>query len=331
LILWTLFKPNTKAMPGRQNYEKVEELLNKHSASSEDFFKLWPKDKLYFWNANKNGFIAYKIAGSVAFALAGPIAAQADRAMLIDDFIAWARSRRLTVCLMPIYENIEVYKDAGLETVQIGASAVINIKDFLNSTARDKWWRWKKNRAVKNGYGYSFSDVPHDRLISELRKISNSWLKKGGHKERGFALGYFDKSYLRQSTIHYLKDEGGKIIAFTNQLPLLNPGSTATIDLLRYSSDADDSMPYLLFKTIENLGEQGFDFFDLGFVPFTTSKDPLVALARLLSSGRFSAKGLEQFKNKFDPDWQPTYLAYDGDLADLAVIGVNLERLMELK
>jgi phosphatidylglycerol lysyltransferase len=332
LILWTLFKPNTKAMPGRQNYEKVEELLNKHSASSEDFFKLWPKDKLYFWNADKNGFIAYKIAGPVAFALAGPIAVQADRANLIDDFIAWARGRRLTVCFMPIYEDLEVYKDAGLETVQIGASAVINIKDFLNGTAQDKWWRWKKNRAVKkNGYEYSFSDKPYDHLISELRKISNSWLKKGGHKERCFALGYFDKTYLRKSTIHYLKDGSGKIIAFTNQLPLLNPGSTATIDLLRYSSGADDAMPYLLFKTIENLGEQGFEFFDLGFVPFTTSKDPLVALARLLSSGRFSAKGLEQFKNKFDPDWQPTYLAYDGDLADLAVIGVNLERLMELK
>ena len=41
------------------------------------------------------------------------------------------------------------------------------------------------------------------------------------------------------------------------------------------------------------------------------------------------AKGLEQFKNKFDPVWEPNYLAYEGDMTDLAVIALNIEKAMD--
>ncbi|HPR08954.1 MAG TPA: hypothetical protein PLT04_00095 [Candidatus Saccharibacteria bacterium] len=34
----------------------------------------------------------------------------------------------------------------------------------------------------------------------------------------------------------------------------------------------------------------------------------------------FSSLGFEQFKNKFDPTWHTTYLAYDGDEFDVPAI-----------
>jgi phosphatidylglycerol lysyltransferase len=206
---------------------------------------------------------------------------------------------------------------------------MIDIGKFLKETVNDKWWRWQKNRAAKSGYSYELSLPPHSRpFLVELEKVSNLWLTKNNRKERAFALGYFDKQYLQKCPVHYLKNQAGEIAAFTNQLPNFRKSDTVTIDLLRHSPDADHSMSYLLYKTIENLAGQ-YKHFDLGFVPFASTSDPVIAIARSLSVGRFSARGLEQFKNKFDPIWQPNYLAYDGDLADLALVAVNLERVME--
>jgi phosphatidylglycerol lysyltransferase len=334
VILWILFRPSRKITLARRDFKRVEQLLNKYSVSSEDYFKLWPRDKQYFWNQSKTGFITYKIVGPIAFALADPICPKNKQRLLTQQFIAWARARRLKACVLPIYEDsLAMYKDNELSELQIGASALIEIKRFLNETSQDKWWRWKKNRAVKSGYEYACSQPPHARqLINDLQKVSDGWLAIGGHQERGFALGHFDRAYIQKCAIHYLKDAQGQVVAFTNQLPEFNPSKVATVDLLRYRPDSGDPMPYLLLKTIENIISDGrYSYFDLGFVPFTGATDPAVAIAKVLSTGRFSARGLEQFKNKFGPQWQPNYLAYDGDLGDLTLIAINLERLMDLQ
>lgn len=332
-ILWILFRPNKIGLKRRQNYELVRRLLEKYSQSSEDYFKLWPSDKNFFWNHDQTGFVAYKVVGSTAFGLADPIGA--NKTLLIKDFGDWCHSRSLKVCFLPVYESdLDIYKKAGLEPMQIGSSAEISIDDFRSSTVNDKWWRWKLNRAKKSGYAYAKSMPPHSKqLLRQCKKVSDSWLKIGGHAERGFALGYFDERYLLDCRIHYLTDAKGQMIAFTNELPQFNASQTITIDLLRYSAEAGDSMPFLLSSVIKDSATNRPEakIFDLGFVPFAKSKGPLLAVAKALSSDRFSSKGLEQFKNKFNPDWRPNYMAYDGDLADLAVIALNIEKLMEQK
>lgn len=329
-ILWILFRPYKKVPPTNRNDERVKQSLMKYSKSSEDFFKLWPEDKDYFWGKSGASFIAYRIVGPVAFALADPIASNKRRTL--NEFISWCRARRLKVCFLPVYEeSLEIYKKAGLDTIQIGSSAVINQQDFLANTSNDKWWRWQKNRAAKSGYIYDISRPPHFSVfLQQLRAVSDAWLDKGQHAERGFALGYFDENYLQECPIHYLKDESGRILAFTNQLPEFNPSEMVTIDLLRYLPEQNNTMPFLLYKTIGSISENNEGkFFDLGFVPFAKAKGPLLAIARTLSAGRFSSRGLEQFKNKFNPDWRPNYMAYEGDLADLAMIALHLERAMD--
>lgn len=334
-ILWILFKPSKKnERPGLDlHLQTVKELLGKYSSSSEDYFKLWPQDKQYFWSENKQGFIAYKVTGSIVFALADPVCEKIEQSKLLNDFVIWAKARRLRVCFLSIYqESLWMYKTANLNCLQTGASALINTDHFLNETIREKWWRWQKNRAEKNGFSYNLAQPPHSpEFISELKKISDNWLSSNNHQERGLTLGYFDEQYIADCQIHYLKNLDGQIIAFANQLPVFGNSRFATVDLLRYVDDVDGAMPYLLYKTIEQLkNEANYKFFDLGFVPFVDSKDPAIIITKLLSEGRFSARGLEQFKNKFDPDWQANYLAYDGDLADLALVALNLEKAMAI-
>ncbi|HET7827653.1 MAG TPA: phosphatidylglycerol lysyltransferase domain-containing protein, partial [Candidatus Saccharimonadales bacterium] len=217
---------------------------------------------------------------------------------------------------------------AGLEPMQIGSSAIIDIEQFLDETIKDKWWRWRINKAEKNGYEYEAARPPHSQvLLKEMRQVSDIWLSSGGRAERGFALGRFDKDYLQSCVIHTLRDKTGRLIAFSNQLPQFRPDDLLTVDLLR-SDPQTESMAYLLYKVIEAGQVTGRSKFDLGFVPFARASGPLLAIAKTVSSDRFSAKGLEQFKNKFNPNWQPNYLAYDGDMADLGVIALNIEKVM---
>ncbi|MDB5164672.1 MAG: hypothetical protein JWL89_298 [Candidatus Saccharibacteria bacterium] len=327
-LLWILFRPYKSHPQQEKDFLKVRQALETYSNSTEDYFKLWPQDKYYLWDEAGEGFVAYKIQGPVAFALADPITAPNNRQALADQFISWCRDRRLRACFLMVTEGSLKYYPS-LNKLLIGSSALVATESFLLETSKDKWWRWKLNKAKKQDYSYAISHAPHDPLfLQALKAVSDAWLKEGGHKERGFALGYFDEKYLNQCTIHYLTGSGGKVVAFTNQLPTFKKTDSQTIDLLRYLPGTTEPIPFLLYKFIESINQQGYKNFDLGFVPFAGAKEPLATITRTLSAGRFSAKGLEQFKNKFDPEWHPHYVLYDGDLADLALITLNLERAM---
>jgi phosphatidylglycerol lysyltransferase len=230
---------------------------------------------------------------------------------------------------MPVTEvSLNLYEN--LTSIQIGASALVNINDFISKTYEEKWWRWKRNRAIKQGYIYETSNPPHaSAFLSELHRLSNNWLTTSNHQEQGFALGYFDKAYLQQCKIHYLKNQDGELVAFANQLPIFNNLNACTVDLMRYRADATDTMPYLLANIIKACGNENAQYFDLGFVPYAETKGSLLAIAQTLSSSRFSAKGLRQFKNKFKPEWQKVYLVHDGDLIDLGVIALQIESVMK--
>lgn len=331
-VLWILFRPNLGVKPELNNPADVERTLLDHATSSEDYFKLWPGDKAYFWSNDHSGFIAYKRAGAVAFVLADPIGPQTEQQL--TSFQDYCKANRLKICCLPVYEqSLPLYIRQKYEVLHIGASAIIDIAVFSQKTARSKWWRWQRNRAEKAGYTYHVSQPPHSpRLIQACRLVSDAWLAEGGHTERGFSLGYFDEAYLGKCTLHYLTDTSGTVIAFVNELPQFRQQSTITIDLLRYQPKMNGTMPYLLYATVLAIAENKPEFtqFDLGFVPFATTSGPLMRIAKTLGGKRFSAAGLEQFKNKFDPVWQPNYLAYQGDLADLASIASQLERVMKV-
>lgn len=330
-VLWVLFRPTIRPRHATDaERREARRILMARSKSSEDFFKLWPYDKAYFWDETGSTFLAYRQVGSIAYLLADPVGRHP--AALLESFRQYCRAERLKLACLPIYESSRaMYEAHHFTLLQIGASAVINITHFTEVTTHDKWWRWQRNRAAKRGYTHHISMPPHrTELLEQWRIVSNAWLGAGNHAERGFALGYFDAGYLDECTVHYLTDEAGTVTAFVNILPQFRPSSVATIDLLRFLPGHDGTMPYLLYETVMSVqNDESFRSFDLGFVPFATTDSRLMQIAKLIGGKRFSSKGLEQFKNKFDPAWEPNYLAYEGDLADLTQIATNLEKAMQ--
>ena len=323
---YILFRPY-KRTKNSFDEEKIKTLLVKYSDNTEDYFKLWPDDKEYF--INEKGFVAYKVVGNTAFALPDPISLKVNKLNLVKDFVDDCLAKRLVPVFLAVQEpSLEYYKE--LKSIQIGANAIVNTHQFIEATIKNKWWRWKLNKATKQGYVFKKSLPPHSlELLSELKNVSDDWLKMG-HQERGFALGYFDNKYINSSEIIYLEDASSNVVAFINKLPEFNSNKTASIDLLRYKAEATESMPMLLANFIKSINDQGYIYFDLGFVPFAKTSGQIQSIAKILSTGRFSSKGLEQFKNKFEPDWKNNYLVYSGDLGDLATIVAYLESAMKI-
>ncbi len=333
VTLWSLFRPRSIASSEasrRYGRNAMARLLRRYSNSTEDYFKLWPDDKSYFVEAG--GAVAYRVAGGIAFALADPIAPDVDRLAVLQAFVRFARSHGWVACVLVIGgKRRDIYEAAGLQTMQIGSSAVIDVTTFCNTTARTKWWRWQRNRAARSGWQYERLAPPHSAAImDELRHVSDVWLGEKGRSEQGFALGYFDDAYLQGCAVHTLRDAAGRLIAFANELPVFGGVRQASVDLIRYLPDQDGAMPVLLMHAIERLNGTRFTGFNLGFVPLAQVDNELARLLRRVSANRFSAQGLEQFKNKFDPTWLPDYVAYDGDLIDLARIAANLEQLFRV-
>lgn len=331
LAAWIFFRP--ARLPygfDAAELRHAESLLERYSTSTEDFFKLWPEDKLYYFA--QNGFVAYKLVGGTVFALPDPIAPPEQVEALLDEFITYCRDHGWLVCFLAVPADSErLYAQAGFKSVKMGSSAVIKVNEFVEQTSRDKWWRWQRNRGTKAGLTYEFLTPSHDTsLMTELKVVSDAWLADGEHREQGFALGYFDPHYLSKCPLHLLRDANGIVVAFANELPVYGEQSQRTVDLIRYMPGQNGTMPFLLLNVIEQLATDGSaQTFDLGFVPLAGIDSNLLKIVRRLAAGRFSSLGLEQFKNKFDPDWQASYLLYDGDVVDLARIATSLETALK--
>lgn len=338
-ILVSLFRPYKPLLKPVDDYDRrrLLALLDSASNSSEDFFKYWPQPKNYWWNAAHSAVVAYRVAGSVAFALADPIAQIGSlRQQAMKEFLDYCRGHGWRACFLMVQDERQShYKQAGYKLFRIGASALVDIEEFSLHTSRNKWWRWVLNKAKRQDWQYQLARPPHSsRLMAELRQVSDSWLQRENHVERGFALGYFDEDYLQACRLHLLR-HGDEIIAFSNELPTFNNSPTATIDLMRFLPEHNHAMPTLLAGTINQLHSEGAkQKFDLGFVPLASptarTEQVIKILGQLLMSEAVSAQGLEQFKNKFSPIWLNNYIAFDGDWIDLINISRQLDNLLKI-
>ena len=96
------------------------------------------------------------------------------------------------------------------------------------------------------------------------------------------------------------------------------------MDLMRYSSEAPDSvMDYLFVKLMLWGKEQGYHWFSLGVAPLSGLEShpelgPLWSRvgAFVYRHGEhfYNFQGLRHYKDKFDPEWEPRYLAIPGGL-----------------
>ncbi|HZP55829.1 MAG TPA: phosphatidylglycerol lysyltransferase domain-containing protein [Candidatus Saccharimonadales bacterium] len=323
--------------------EVMKSLLKKYPSSSEDYFKLWPRDKSYFFGPNYSSGLAYKVVGGAALVVGDPIGLKSSYKPLLSSFGEYCRVNDWSPSLIHTEPtSLKLYEDLGFEIQKIGEEAIIDLEHFIKHVANNKYFRNIRRRFESLNYSFEVLNPPHSQLtLDQLKNISNDWLKVPGRTERSFMMGYFSEAYMQQCPLMIIKDARGRIQAFINQVPPIFNQAEANFDLLRHSLDSTGNInDYLLLKFIEYLYHHGFKSLNMGLAPLAgleIGEDDRSALDNLLSfvyatGNRFySFQGLKRFKAKYEPRWEGRYIIYTGGISGFTRTMNALLRGMKLK
>lgn len=326
--------------------ELAEQLLRRYPSDIDDYFKLWPHDKLYYFDKTRTAGLAYYVSRGVALVVGNPFGDAKHFRTLLQNFGELCFVNDWLPAFVHVDELYrEAYEKQGLRLQKIGEEAVLDLAAFraAQTGKTGKYYRQIRNRFDGLGYRVDVLQAPHaPELLARLRDISDDWLAKPGREERGFMLGYHNDVYLQSGAIAVVYDAQGTVQGFINVVPTYEPG-VANYDLLRCASDAPGNCnDFLLLGLIDHLTTHNYTTLNLGLSPLAGLSEPaqvgetsLVhnALRFFYSNGDrlYSFAGLHRFKAKYKPVWQPRYIAYPGGVRNFTRILAALNRTMKVK
>ncbi len=280
-------------------------------------------DKALLFSQAGDAFLSYAVERRSWVAMgdpAGPERAATELAWtlreLADHHGGWACFYQVGPFALPRY------LDMGLSLYRLGEEAIVPLEGFSLEGGSRRPLRTSYRRAERDGL--TFEVVPAASvapLLPQLRCISDGWLGEKNVREKGFSVGAFDERYLCEGPLAVGRLHG-RIAAFAN---LWTPASRSELsfDLMRHAPAVPSATMDFLFASIMLWGrDQGFRTFSLGMAPLSGLEDRTLAPlwtrvgARLYRHGEYfyNFQGLRQYKEKFDPEWRPRYLAAPGGL-----------------
>jgi phosphatidylglycerol lysyltransferase len=313
--------PSTPVLPDAEALDKADRVIAGVVSTSANLALLG--DKALLFNEQGTAFIMYGIEGRSWVAMGDPVGPAEERPEL-----AW-RFREL--CERhggwPVFyevgpEVLPLYLDMGLALTKLGEEARVPLANFSLEGGARSGLRHARRHLEKQGC--DFEIVPPAAapdLMTELQTISDAWLAEKNTREKGFSLGFFNPGYLARFPLALVRRER-RIIAFAN----LWPGAgreELSIDLMRFLPEAPNGVMDYLFTGLLLWGrEQGYRWFNLGMAPLAGLENrPFAPLwnrfgALIFRHGEnfYNFQGLRAYKEKFDPVWEPRYLASPGGI-----------------
>jgi len=320
--VYSLFKPiKLKFFDSNNRRYLAIKILSTGKGDSEDYFKIWPHDKNYFFNGPRTACIAYSVHKGVALVIGDPFGAVSELSTLTNQFLDYCTINDWLpgfIHTKPHYSKF--YKNKNFSLQKIGEEAEISCDKFLKETVTNKYFRNVTNRFEKQNYTTEVLAPPHNReVLRRLRTISDEWLTLPNKAERGLMIGFFDEHYLNTSSIIVLKDNDDQIHAFINKLPSFTT-DTASYDMIRHTKQAPgNSVDYLLINFIKFANSIGFKYVNLGLSPLAGVDDlkgensvlnKTLSFIYANSSRFYSFQGLYRFKQKYEPHWSDRFIAY---------------------
>jgi phosphatidylglycerol lysyltransferase len=226
-------------------------------------------------------------------------------------------------------QHLPLYLDLGLTLQKLGEEARVPLASFTLAGNSRKGLRSNCNRVQREGCRLEVVPVEEvPAFLPELRAVSDAWLASKRTREKGFSLGFFEPRYLSRFPAALVRQEG-RVVAFANLLPSA-AHDELSIDLMRHRPDAPGGVMDYLFVELMAWGrEQGYRWFNLGMAPLSGLESRALAPlwtrvgAFVFRHGEhfYNFQGVREYKEKFDPVWEPRYLASPGGLVLPRVLG----------
>ena len=282
-------------------------------------------DKAFLFNQDRTALIMFAVEGRSWISMGDPVGPETEWQELIwrfrelsDRYGGWA------VFYQVGPENLHRYLELGLTLTKLGEAARVPLTAFSLEGGARRGLRQTQHKLEKESFRLEI--VPREAvapLLSALKGVSDAWLDAKSTREKGFSLGCFDAAYLQHFDIAVVRKDDAPI-AFAN-LWQSAENEELSVDLMRYHPQTAPNgvMDYLFIEIMRWGQQQGYRWFDLGMAPLAGLEDHALAplwnrLASFVARHGehfYNFQGLRQYKDKFDPLWQPKYLASPGGLA----------------
>ncbi len=324
LLLFALAKILRPVLPeppttDQDALEKARTIISKAPGTEANLALLG--DKTLLFDPDHNGFVMYAIQGSSWIAMGDPVAPEKvsrDLAWQFRELVEQHGGQPVFYEVGP--DMLPIYLDMGLSLYKLGEEARVPLAQFSLQGSKRSGLRYTKRKLEKEGC--IFEVYPAEQvadLMPELQNISDQWLGVKNSREKGFSLGFFKPEYLLNFPVALVK-QNDTIIAFANLWQSAEK-QELSIDLMRYLPDAPNGIMEYLFIELMLWGQQqGYQYFSLGMAPLAGMENrPFAPLwhrigALLFRHGEhfYNFEGLRKYKDKFDPEWEPRYLACPG-------------------
>jgi phosphatidylglycerol lysyltransferase len=281
-------------------------------------------DKKFLLGKDGQSALMYAVQGNSWIVMGDPIGNVDDFPGLLWDFSELVDQHsgrpvfyQLSADLLP--QMVEL----GMQIFKLGEEAFVPLTDFTTEGPEGRGHRQSIRRVEKTGA--TFQIMPSAALpliMDDLKAVSDAWLLDKQTREKSFSLGCFDEAYLKHFDVGVLRIDG-HIVAFAN-IWAAPAASQMSIDLMRFHPCAPKgAMDYLFVQLMLWAKAQGYNWFNLGMAPLSgLDHHPLAPVWTKI--GRFifmhgenfyNFEGLRFFKEKYRPNWHPTYLACTGNLS----------------
>ncbi|WP_334161961.1 bifunctional lysylphosphatidylglycerol flippase/synthetase MprF [Phenylobacterium sp.] len=319
--LWRLFgSAATPPVVGETDpdFPRVREILATAEDAEPSANLALLGDKRFLFSTSGRSFLMFGVRGRSWIALGAPVGRADERMELLWRFreLADAHAARpglygLTADALP--DLVEL----GFSIQKVGEAALVPLDSFsLEGRRRGNLRRaWRK--AAEDGCTFRvIRDEAVSALMPELKAISDAWLAHHAGGEKGFSMGGFAPAYVREFPVAVVSFRG-RPVAFATLWTTASRGSFS-MDLMRYGEDAPRNvMDYLFVELIEWGRSEGYQAFDFGMAPLAGLDDrPLAPMmsrvGRLLferGEEIYNFQGVRRYKDKYDPLWQPRYVA----------------------
>lgn len=329
LLLFALAKSLRRSAPPQPVFPAgpaLDRALRVAAASGDSSANLVLQgNKLLLFNDSGNAFVMYGVYGRTWAALGDPVGPDAEKGELTwrfrelcDRYSGWPVFYEADERWLPIYQ------DVGLVPLRLSEEARVPLKAFAPGAAL----REAVDRVEASGVRFHVvpaADAP--AWVPRFRAVMDRWLAAGRVSGRRFSVATFREGYAHRLP-HAVAERDGEVLAFGSILPGAGHEELA-VDPVRCVPGAPDGLlDYLLVRTAQWGAAEGYRWLSLGTTPLPAPEGQalaplwmqLGALAYRHGEHFESPRDLRRFKERFQPEWRPKYLATPGGLVVPRVI-----------
>jgi len=308
--------------PTRREIQRALDFVARHGSSTTPLM-VANGDKSIF--TNENGLCLYRTIGPYLAVFADPVVTcAADRASFLEALFDLASDLdRRPLFYQVSLDWIPLLHDRGYNFFKLGEEAIVPLDRVTDAGHAGKGTRQVLRRAERDGVHFRIlAPYEVEPLLPELRAISDDWLQAKGVSERQFSIGAFSDEYIAACRCAVVQQgEPSRILAFANLLEGPHR-EELSVDLMRSRSDGPRVMDFLMTSLLLEGKRLGYQRFNLGMAPLASVGELEGAhvrerLARLIfqrGEHWYNFQGVRFYKQKFNPDWVPRYMAYQSAL-----------------